>query len=86
MAVLPSFKDMSYYKLATIQYEAFLELKKSHERLKAGVIALFLILVAVGVGSYMGYSQFKNDIQPKIDAQYSVEESYPVPVEQLKEV
>ena len=80
MAVLPRFKDLSYYELANLQYEAFVSLKKSHERLKVLVIALFIAIIGIGIGSYMGYKDFKANIEPEI------EQTYPVPVEMLKEV
>ena len=80
MAVLPRFKDLSYYELANLQYEAFVSLKKSHDRLKVFVIALFIAIIGIGIGSYMGYKDFKVNVEPEI------EQTYPVPVERLKEV
>ena len=55
-------------------------LKKRYKRLQAFVIALFLAVIAICIGCYMGYNHFNDKIKPQ------VEQSYPVPVEQLKEI
>lgn len=55
-------------------------LKRENKWLKAFVIALFLAVIAMGIGGYMGFQKFEKDIKPEI------EQSYPVPVEMLKEV
>lgn len=55
-------------------------LKTKYDILKACVICLFLVSITMIISFYWAINEFQTKIQPEI------EQKYPVPVEQLKEV
>lgn len=72
MAVLPSFKDKSYYELSIIQCKAIISLKKSFDRLKVLVIVLFLAIITSSVGLYLGFKDFQKNVAPEIESKYQI--------------
>lgn len=72
--------EKSYLQIAEIQTRELISMKKQVNRMKAFIFALFIALVAIAIGSYFGFKDFKANVEPEI------EQSYPVPIEQLKEI
>ena len=79
-----NYEELSYIKIAALQYKTIMHLKRQQEWLKAIVIATLLAVIALGIGGYHGFKQFETDIKPQIEKE--IEQDIPVPIEQLKEL
>jgi len=87
MATVLSFKEKSYLKIAENQTQCLNHLKKRYEWLKAGMIAMFLFMLAAGVAIIWEIHDFKTKpVTVLIDNQLQELDKLPLPpLEEIKE-
>lgn len=62
------------------------KLKNILDAVRVVMIAMIISIIAIAIGTYLGFKQFKAEIEQEIEQKCVIEQVYPVPVEMLKEI